>query len=161
MLVPGRALLPKTENMIFFIFVMLTKKPPGFSWPCVRSHHCPPRSKGRGHRVHLLLGIGGIPAEEEHVGWDIVWTSLLIFGIYRLPHIGSQQQGLLSCSYKVCCGSGQFSRANVLLLASQCKLLLPSCSFSVSTPDPTPMAAGEGQREDHIPSLRYHHLEGT
>lgn len=76
----------------------------------------PPRSKGRGNRAYFLMKMQPTHTEEEHVGWEMLPT-ILIFRRYSFPHIGFQQQGYISCSYKVFCRSRQFSKADVLLLA--------------------------------------------
>lgn len=75
----------------------------------------PPRSKGRGNGAFFLMKMQPIHTEEEHVGWEMLQT-IMIFRRYSLPHIGFQQQGYISCSYKVFCRSRQFSKADVLLL---------------------------------------------
>lgn len=102
----------------------------------------PPRSKGRGNGAFFLMKMQPIHTEEEHVGWEMLQT-IMIFKRYSLPHIGFQQQGYISCSYKVFCRSRQFSKADVLLRVYQPQMLLPSCSFSISTCGPQPLLQGK------------------
>lgn len=102
--------------------VMFQEKFPGFSWPVpavTSALHPLPAFQIQGERKQSPPLAGGwrIHTDKELVGWEILWTILIIFGIYHQPCISFRQQGVISCPYKVFCGSRQFSRADVLPLA--------------------------------------------
>lgn len=96
------------------------------------------------------MGEWPIHTEEEHVGWEILWASLMVFGISQLPCVGYNNKGLLLVQSLLWILAVLQSRCPPIGLASPYRLVIPQ-----------PLPQGKSSTDNHTPALRGHHLEGT
>lgn len=108
-----------------------------------------PRSKGRGNRVCLLLGVQQVTLKKSMLHGRYV-HHLDHRGRYPLPCTGFQQQGSISCSYKSALHPGNSPE--------QGPPVGWAMQAAASTHDSSAAAAGEKR---HQRSCTSHHLEGT